>query len=255
MTTAVQGGRGTDVADQRVEVNGPAISGAKTILTPSAVEFVALLERRFGSRRRALLDRRREVQAHLDAGWKPDFLPETTEIRRGSWMAAPIPADLQDRRVEITGPVDRKMVINALNSGANVFMADFEDSCAPTWKNLIEGQQNLIDAIERTIEFVVPRGQDLPVERARRDAHGPAPRMAPRGEAPARRRAARLGQPLRLRPLLLPQRAPAARARNGPVLLSSETGEPSRGTAVERRLPRGAGGARSCRPARSARPS
>src|SRR5450432_794651 len=118
-----------------------------------------MLERRFGARRRALLDRRQEVQARLDAGWKPGFLPETAGVRGGSWMAAPIPADLQDRRVEITGPVDRKMVINALNSGANVFMADFEDSCAPTWKNLVEGQKNLIDAIERTIEFISPEGK------------------------------------------------------------------------------------------------
>ena len=217
MTTAVQGGRGTDVADHRVEVNGPAISGAKAILTPSAVEFVALLERRFGSRRRALLDRRREVQARLDAGWKPDFLPETTEIRRGSWMAAPIPADLQDRRVEITGPVDRKMIINALNSGANVFMADFEDSCAPTWKNLIEGQQNLHRRRRAHDRVRLPRGQGLPVERARRDAHGPA-----RAAGTSRRStslvdgAARLGQPLRLRPLLLPQRARLLARGTGP---------------------------------------
>ena len=159
MTTAVQSGRGTDVGTQGITLHCPPVPGAETILTPSALEFVAMLERRFGSRRRALLERRREVQALLDAGWKPDFLPETAALRSGSWMAAPIPSDLQDRRVEITGPVDRKMVINALNSGANVFMADFEDSCAPTWKNLIEGQNNLIDAIERTIEFVSPEGK------------------------------------------------------------------------------------------------
>ncbi|HVQ53989.1 MAG TPA: malate synthase A, partial [Thermoanaerobaculia bacterium] len=144
--------QGTDVETQGVVLRCPPLAGSEAILTPSALEFVAMLERRFGDRRRSLLERRREVQANLDAGWKPDFLPETAAVRSGAWTAAPIPADLLDRRVEITGPVDRKMVINALNSGANVFMADFEDSCSPTWKNLVEGQRNLIDAIERTIE-------------------------------------------------------------------------------------------------------
>jgi malate synthase len=139
-----------------LEVRAPAVAGSESILTPSALAFVAMLEHRFGDRRRQLLARRQEVQARLDAGWLPDFLPETAQIRSGSWVVAPIKADLADRRVEITGPVDRKMVINALNSGANVFMADFEDSCSPTWANLIEGQRNLIDAIERTIEFVSP---------------------------------------------------------------------------------------------------
>ena len=139
-----------------VTLAAPRVEGAETILTPSALSFVAMLARRFGPRRLALLEKRRETAARLDAGWTPDFLPETAEIRSGSWVVAPIPDDLQDRRVEITGPVDRKMVINALNSGANVFMADFEDSCSPTWANLVEGQRNLVDAIERTIEFVSP---------------------------------------------------------------------------------------------------
>src|ERR1700730_3390435 len=131
----------------------PEIAGGESVLTPAALSFVAMLERRFRSRRADLLQRRSQLQARLDAGWNPDFLPETVDIRRGDWTAAPIPDDLRDRRVEITGPVDRKMIINALNSGANVFMADFEDSCAPTWKNVVEGQRNLIDAIDRTIEI------------------------------------------------------------------------------------------------------
>ncbi len=147
---------GRSVAEPTLEVRGPMTPSASSILTPSALSFVALLEHRFGARRRQLLERRSVVQARLDAGELPDFLPETEEIRRGAWMVAPIPEDLRDRRVEITGPVDRKMVINALNSGARVFMADFEDSCSPTWSNLIEGQRNLIDAIERTIEFTSP---------------------------------------------------------------------------------------------------
>jgi malate synthase len=123
------------------------------ILTPDAVEFVAALQREFGPRREALLAKREERKKRLDAGELPDFLPETKQIRDADWTVAKIPADLQDRRVEITGPVDRKMIINALNSGANVFMADFEDSNAPTWANNIEGQLNLRDAVRRTISF------------------------------------------------------------------------------------------------------
>ena len=126
------------------------------ILTPEALAFVTGLERRFGARRRELLRARVERQARLDAGELPDFLPETREVRDGDWRIAPVPADLQDRRVEITGPVDRKMVINALNSGARCFMADFEDANSPTWSNCVDGQANLIDAIERTIELVTP---------------------------------------------------------------------------------------------------
>src|SRR5262245_1843407 len=122
-----------------VEIRAPHVDGAERVLTPGAVAFVAMLQRRFEARREALLDRRREIQQKLDAGWTPDFPPETAEIRRSDWTVAPIPEDLRDRRVEITGPVDRKMVINALNSGASVYMADFEDSCSPTWRNLIEG--------------------------------------------------------------------------------------------------------------------
>ncbi|HSS44099.1 MAG TPA: malate synthase A, partial [Thermoanaerobaculia bacterium] len=139
-----------------VEIHGPRVPGSELILTPAALAFVAMLERRFGARRTVLLQGRREVQSRLDDGRVPSFLAETARIREGSWTVAPIPADLQDRRVEITGPVDRKMIINALNSGANVFMADFEDSCSPTWGNLVEGQRNLCEAIDRTIEFVSP---------------------------------------------------------------------------------------------------
>jgi malate synthase len=153
LSAVVETSRRGEVVGEGVELRGPAIPGADAILTSSALSFVAMLQRRFGSRRLDLLARRREIQARLDTGWMPDFLPETADIRRGDWTAAPIPDDLRDRRVEITGPADRKMIINALNSGANVFMADFEDSCAPTWKNVVEGQRNLVDAIERTIEI------------------------------------------------------------------------------------------------------
>ena len=126
------------------------------ILTPEALQFVVDLERRFGPRRRELLAARAERQKRLDAGERPGFLPQTAEIRAGSWTVAPLPADLLDRRVEITGPVDRKMIINALNSGASCFMADFEDSNTPTWSNLMDGHVNLRDAIRRAITYTDP---------------------------------------------------------------------------------------------------
>src|SRR5579871_6456172 len=140
-----------------VVIRGPIRPGDEHILSPEALTFAAELERRFGAKRRRLLARRANLQARLDAGWKPDFLPETREIRESDWTVAPIPKDLLDRRVEITGPTDRKMVINALNSGANVFMADFEDATTPSWDNLIDGQKNLYDAVRRTITYDDPK--------------------------------------------------------------------------------------------------
>ena len=129
------------------------------VLTTEALAFLAELQRTFGPRREALLSRRVEVQAKLDAGETLHFLPATRDLREGDWRCAEIPQDLLDRRVEITGPVDRKMIINALNSGANTFMADFEDSTSPTWENLIVGQRNLIDAVRRTITFTNEAGK------------------------------------------------------------------------------------------------
>ncbi len=129
---------------------------AEEVLTPEAVAFVTELERRFGRRRRELLEARAERQARIDTGELPDFRQETREIREGDWTIDPVPVGLLDRRVEITGPTDRKMVINALNSGARMFMADFEDANSPTWANMVEGQANLTDAIERTIDFETP---------------------------------------------------------------------------------------------------
>ncbi len=130
-----------------------------TVLTPEAAAFVTDLQRRFGARRAELLAARAARQLRLDAGERPDFPAETAELRRSSWTVRPAPADLRDRRVEITGPVDRKMVINALNSGAKVFMADFEDSHSPTWEATLQGQVNLSDAIRRTIAFTSPEGK------------------------------------------------------------------------------------------------
>jgi malate synthase len=127
--------------------------GYEEVLTPAAVEFVTALQRRFGGTRAELLNARTQRRAALRAGGTLDFLPETQAVRDGDWRVAPVPADLQQRWVEITGPTDRKMVINALNSGADGFMADFEDANSPTWANMIEGQLNLRDAIERTITY------------------------------------------------------------------------------------------------------
>ncbi len=129
------------------------------ILTPEATAFLLKLSTEFEHRRQELLARRRVVQQEIDEGKMPNFLAETASIRAAEWRVAPIPKDLLDRRVEITGPVDRKMIINALNSGASVFMADFEDSNSPTWKNNIEGQFNLCDAVRGTITYESPEGK------------------------------------------------------------------------------------------------
>ena len=142
-----------------VEILGAVTPAYSEILTPEAMRFLANLARRFEATRQERLAVRVTRQAELDAGALPDFPAETADIRAKEWTVAPIPKDLEDRRVEITGPVDRKMVINALNSGANVFMADFEDSNSPTWQNNIEGHINLRDAINGTIGFTSPEGK------------------------------------------------------------------------------------------------
>src|SRR6266498_1620351 len=142
-----------------IELRKPPPAGCAEILGPAALDFLATLARRFEPVRRELLERRRARQREIDAGRLPDFLPETRDIRERDWTVAPIRPDLLDRRVEITGPVDRKMVINALNSGANVFMADFEDANAPTWENNLRGQQNVRDAAGGTISYTSPEGK------------------------------------------------------------------------------------------------
>ncbi|HEV7867396.1 MAG TPA: malate synthase A [Chthoniobacteraceae bacterium] len=142
-----------------VQILGQLRSTYSDVCSAPALAFVGKLARMFEQRRRELLARRAERQAEFDSGNLPDFSPETRAIREGDWKVAPAPTDLQDRRVEITGPTDRKMVINALNSGANVFMADFEDSNTPTWQNMIEGQINLRDAVNGSIEFSSPEGK------------------------------------------------------------------------------------------------
>jgi malate synthase len=146
-------------APSGLQVLNPVSPRFSDLLTPEALQFLVKLETQFGKRRLELLERRKKIQADLDAGWKPDFLNESREIRSSDWTVASVPSDLQDRRVEITGPVNRKMVINALNSGAKIYMADFEDSHSPTWEGTLEGQLNLRDAVRRSIVFDSPEGK------------------------------------------------------------------------------------------------
>jgi malate synthase len=135
---------------------GKAVSGTDLILTPEALDFIEKLHVKFDKRRIELLQLRQERQKEIDAGKKLDFLPETEWIRKSDWTVAPLPEDMKDRRVEITGPTNRKMLINALNSGAKMFMADLEDATAPNWFNVIDGQVNLYDAVRRQISFEIP---------------------------------------------------------------------------------------------------
>ncbi|MBV9264727.1 MAG: malate synthase A [Acidobacteriaceae bacterium] len=143
-----------------VAISNARQQAVQRVLTTPAMEFLVELHHHFDARRKDLLAQRATRLSAIRQGAMPDFLPETCNVRETTWRVAPIPKDLLDRRVEITGPVDRKMIINALNSGASVFMADFEDSNSPTWKNNIEGQSNLIDAVRRTIQFTSPDGKE-----------------------------------------------------------------------------------------------
>src|SRR5579863_5612525 len=142
-----------------IRVSHDTPSEGERVLTAQALDFVSDLHRLFDGKRCDLLSARTARQARIDAGELPHFAPDSSEIRGADWAVSGVPADLQDRRVEITGPVERKMMINALNSGAKVFMADFEDSNSPTWRNVVEGQSNLIDAVERTIAFDASDGR------------------------------------------------------------------------------------------------
>ncbi len=143
-------------AGSPVELLGHPVERSEEVLTPLALQLLAHLHRRFNPQRLELLAAREQRQREIDEGALPAFLPQTTEVREGQWRIAPVPADLLDRRVEITGPVDRKMIINALNAPVRCFMADFEDSCTPSWANLVRGQVNLADAVRRTISYTDP---------------------------------------------------------------------------------------------------
>ena len=219
------------------EIRGPMQPGYETVLTPAALQFVADLARRFGDRVTELLAARATWQKRLDDGALPDFLPETAEVRKAQWRVTTIPADLQDRRVEITGPTDRKMVINALNSGAKVFMADCEDSLTPTWDNVVQGQINLRDAVTRDIAFANPDGKQYRLNPQTatllvrpRGWHLYEKHMSGRRQAGARR-------VRRLRLVPVPQPRCIEGARHGAVLLSAQARESPRGAAVGRRAP------------------
>lgn len=147
------------VMETKTQIKIKAQKQFEAVFTPDLVDFLIALHQNFNHQRLELLEERKKTQEKFDAGNLPEFLKETEEIRNGSWICAPLPEDLLDRRVEITGPVDRKMIINALNSGASTFMADFEDSSSPVWENCIQGQINLSDAINRTIDFVNEKGK------------------------------------------------------------------------------------------------
>jgi malate synthase len=142
-----------------IEVLGPQVPGTERVLTPDALAFVARLVRRFGAERQQLLSARADRQRRFDDGELPGFLPATAAVREADWIVAPAPADLDDRRVEITGPAEAKMMINALNSGARVFMADLEDAMSPPWGNVVAAQVSLMDAVRRTLEYTSPDGR------------------------------------------------------------------------------------------------
>ena len=221
----------------RAKVVGAVTGRASEILTPEALDFLAGLHRAFDARRRELLARRVTRQATFDAGQTPDFLAETADVRATDWKVAPIPADLLDRRVEITGPVDRKMIVNALNSGAKVFMADFEDATSPTWSNLVEGQINLKDRWAGAIDFT-----DETTGKAYALKPNPAVLMVrPRGWHLPERHVEIDGEPMSGSlfdfGLYAFHNAKAQIAEGAtPGLLPAEDGVAPRGPAVERRL-------------------
>ena len=166
---------------QSLRIVATSVPHQDEVLTPEALAFVGDLVRTFRPRVKELLARRAERQKAFDGGALPDFLEETADVRRGDWTCAPVPEVLADRRVEITGPVERKMIINALNSGANVFMADFEDATTPTWSNLIDGQKNLADAVRRTISFEQPGKDGGPAKKYELNAETAVLFVRPRG--------------------------------------------------------------------------
>ena len=148
-----------------IEIRARLTGDHREILSDAALEFLARLHREFNPRRIELLSERQRRQEALDRGEMPGFPRETAQVREGDWQVLPVPEDLRDRRVEITGPVDRKMVINALNSGANCYMADFEDSHSPTWGGTLDGQLNVRDAVRGLIEYISPEGKEYRLNR------------------------------------------------------------------------------------------
>ncbi len=220
------------MASEGVEISGPRGDRYDEILTPGALDLIAALQRELNGRRADLLAARAARQEELNQGGTFDFLAPTKPIRDDlSWRVAPPAPGLVDRRVEITGPTDKKMTINALNSGAKVWLADFEDANTPLWDNMITGQLNLIDALDRTIDFSSEEGKAYGL---RPDDELATIVVRPRGwhldeKHLHRGRPAGLGQPVRLRPVLLPLRPPPAGQGSRAVLLPAQDGEPPGG--------------------------
>ena len=237
-----------------IELHGPVVPERDRILTEEALAFVGDLQRRFGPVRLELLRRREERQAEIDAGVMPDFLVATRDVRESEWTVAPAPADLDDRRVEITGPAEPKMMINALNSGARVFMADLEDALSPTWANVVAGQAAIADATRGTLTFDSPEGKAYRLERGAGHARRPAARLAPHRVARAGRRRPDLGVAVRLRDVPVPLgRARRSRPGAGRTCTSPSSSRTTRRASGTRSssTPRRRSGSRA---ARSGRP-
>ena len=236
-----------------LRVGTPTRADGQGILSREALEFLGALVAQFGGRVTELLRRARRANCAFKPAKHRTFLPQTRALRESDWRIAAIPSDLLDRRVEITGPTDRKMTINALNSGARVFMADCEDSLSPTWENIIGGQQNLYDAVRRKIEFVSPEGK---VYRLNRNTAVLIVR--PRGwhlyERHLTHGGAGAGRARGFRPVLLPQRARASGARHRCVLLSAEDGKSPRGATLGGSFSPSRKNILACRAARFAAP-
>jgi len=220
----------------QIQITAPVSDAHKSVLTSEAISFLKKLDATFEGRRQECLAQRHERQARIDGGELPDFLPETEHIRKAEWSVASIPADLMDRRVEITGPVDRKMIINALNCGANVFMADFEDSNSPTWTNNLDGHVNLRDAVNRTITYVSPEGKSYKLNEKIATLL-----VRPRGWHLDEKHFLVDGKPISgalfdFGLFFFHNAKKSARARNGPLFLFAENREPPGSALVERRF-------------------
>ena len=238
-----------------VEINAKPSGRQDEILSAEALAFIAGLHRRFNRRRLELLARRMGRQEDFDAGKLPDFLAETKAIRDGDWTVAKIPADLLDRRVEITGPVDRKMIVNALNSGAKVFMADFEDATSPVFANMVEGQANLKDRWAGKIDFTDPAsGKSYALKSRSRRADGAAARLAFARAPCRRRRRGNVRLAVRLRPLRLPLRQGPDRQGRDAGLLPAQAREPSRSAGSGTTSSPTRSASLACRMGRSRRP-
>ena len=244
----------TDLAASALNLSGDPTEHSARVLTPDALEFLRRLHDEFNPTRERLLAARAERHVRVQRGERLDFLSDTESVRKGDWRVASAPPDLDDRRVEITGPVDRKMMINALNSGAKVFMADLEDALSPTWENVIEGQANLMDAVRRTLSLDSAEGKHYELNERTATLV-----VRPRGWHLVESHASVDGTPMSASLFdfglyFFHNARELDRARNGTVLLPPEDGESPRGSTLERCLSVRAGRPRHSAAGRFARP-